>query len=51
MLLDLVKPGETCLPILRGWFSNTAIQELGTCDFKTKQFQESLASITSQVTK
>jgi len=50
-LLDLIKPGKTCLPILHGWVSNTTIQKLGIYDFKTKQFQECLVSITSQVTK
>lgn len=45
MLLDLIKPGKTCLPILCGWFSNTATKiSFGIYGFKTKQLQEALAS-------
>lgn len=51
MLLDSIKPSKTCLPIICGWFRNTATKiSFGIRDFKAKQLQESLASI-SQVIK
>lgn len=44
MLLDSIKPGKTCLPIICGWFSNAATKiSFEIYDFKAKQLQESLA--------
>lgn len=49
MLLDSVKPGKTCLPIICGWFSNAATKiSFRIHDFKVKQLQESLASVSHQ---